>query len=103
MDITASANLIIKVSTFPPKYPEIPPYKSPIGNSTKSAKKPMVIEILPPKSILENTSRPLMSVPSKYSRPAGATPIICLEQGIMPKNLYLSPRGNSFIKYFCIV
>ena len=84
------------MSTFPPKYPEIPPYKSPIGNSTNSAKNPIVIEILPPKRSLENTSRPLISPPKRYNLPSFSTVTRCLFIGIMPKALYSTPLPKNF-------
>ena len=76
---------------------EIPPYKSPIGKSTNNAKKPIVIEILPPKRILENTSLPLISAPSKNNLPSSSVVIRWRFIGIIPKNLYGSPLPNNLI------
>ena len=70
----ASATLIIILSSRPPAYPEIPPYKRPMGKDIKSARNPMVKEILPPYKILEKLSRPLISSPSKYNSPPSSIP-----------------------------
>ena len=61
----ASEILIKMLSIFPPKYPEIPPYTSPIGNEIKRARKPIVKEILPPYKSLEKLSLPFISQPKR--------------------------------------
>ena len=61
-----------------------------------NAKKPIVSEILPPKSIREKTSRPFISVPSKNNLPSGSTVTRCLLDLISPKNLYGSPSEKNF-------
>ena len=57
---------IITVSTAPPAYPAMPPYKMPISILTSVAIKATISEIRVPYIRRVSTSRPKESVPNKY-------------------------------------
>ena len=88
--IRNSTNLIAIKSKAPPKYPASPPTRNPSTIVIAIPTKPMLSDTLAPYSSLENTSRPVESAPSRYTRASGwedSTPNRRVLKGISPKIL----------------
>ena len=65
IEYKTSTILIIILSTFPPKKPAIPPYKTPITRFKTDAAKAIINEYLAPYITLTNKSLPKLSVPNQ--------------------------------------
>ena len=68
MESRISTILIMTMSTLPPTYPAIPPYKTPIIKQIKALAKAIDREIRPPYITLTKISLPSLSVPNGWSK-----------------------------------
>ena len=99
-DCSSSITRWMTMSIQPPKYPEIPPRKTPRIVLSATATRPTVIEVRVPNIMRDHWSRPRRSVPRKWGRPldfGSLASIRWMSVSNRPSTLYLYPRTKSAI------